>query len=98
MPIGMSAIPVASRTLPGPMPLTTCARSVLSVVTAPVVYALTIPLALLDLFVTGYQRICFPVYGVAVVPRSRYFRFDRSRLPYLNALEKANCAFCSYAN
>lgn len=72
--------------------------SMISVLTAPAIYALTLPLALLDLFVTVYQHLCFRVYGLARVPRRRYIVFDRYRLPYLNLVEKANCAFCSYAN
>jgi hypothetical protein len=32
------------------------------------------------------------------VPRRDYFVFDRPRLPYLNALERAHCAYCTYAN
>lgn len=97
----MSIIPVtAARGRRRPIPLSEYVRgaSLRSVVTAPVIYSLTIPLARLDLFVTVYQRVCFPVYSIVPVPRARYFRFDRHRLPYLNALEKANCAFCSYAN
>lgn len=69
-----------------------------TLVTAPAVYVLTLPLAFLDLCVTVYQWVCFPVYGIAVVPRRRYFAFDRHKLPYLNLLERANCAYCSYAN
>ena len=97
----MSAILIGSRQVPRrPVSLSAYLRgvSLRSVVTAPVIYSLTIPLSLLDLFVTIYQRVCFPVYRIALVPRTRYFRFDRRRLPYLNALEKANCALCSYAN
>lgn len=66
--------------------------------TAPVIYALIVPLALLDAFITVYQRICFPVYGIAQVRRRDYLIFDRRYLAYLNALEKLNCAYCSYAN
>ena len=66
--------------------------------TAPVIYALIVPLALLDLFVTLYQAVCFPVYGIAKVRRGDYLVFDRHHLAYLNALEKLNCAYCSYAN
>ena len=69
-----------------------------TLLTAPVIYTLTLPLALLDLCVTVYQRICFPLYGITRVRRSRYFRFDRQRLPYLNLIEKAHCAYCTYAN
>jgi hypothetical protein len=66
--------------------------------TAPLIYLLIIPFALLDLFVTIYQTVCFPVYGIARVRRRDYLIFDRRYLAYLNALEKLNCAYCSYAN
>ena len=69
-----------------------------SVVTAPVIYSLLLPLALLDVWVSMYQWICFPIYGVDRVRRRRYFPLDRHRLEYLNAIEKANCTFCTYAN
>jgi hypothetical protein len=66
--------------------------------TAPLIYALIVPLVLLDAFVTIYQLACFPVYGIARVRRRDYLIFDRRYLAYLNALEKLNCAYCSYAN
>lgn len=66
--------------------------------TAPIIYSGIVPLMLLDLFVTLYQAICFPVYGIAKVRRGDYLVFDRHHLAYLNALEKLNCAYCSYAN
>jgi hypothetical protein len=70
----------------------------LVILTAPVIYAVIIPLLLLDLFVTIYQAVCFPVYQVPKVRRGDYLVFDRHHLAYLNALEKLNCAYCSYAN
>jgi hypothetical protein len=66
--------------------------------TAPVIYALIIPLLLLDLFVAVYQTVCFPVYGIPRVQRRDYLAFDREQLAYLNVIEKLNCAYCSYAN
>lgn len=66
--------------------------------TAPLIYAMIIPFALLDLFLTLYQRVCFPVYGIAVVRRDEYLVFDRAHLAYLNGIERLNCAYCSYAN
>jgi hypothetical protein len=72
--------------------------SVLSLLTAPVIYSQLLPLALLDVWVTIYQWVCFPNYGIARVPRRDYFVIDRHRLAYLNAIEKVNCTFCSYAN
>lgn len=67
-------------------------------VTAPVIYSLLIPFAVVDLWVSIYQAVCFRVYGIPQVRRGRYMNFDRNGLPYLNALEKLNCAYCSYVN
>ena len=65
---------------------------------APVIYALIVPIALLDLATMAYQAICFPVYGIPKVRRRDYLVFDRHHLAYLNAVEKINCAYCSYAS
>ena len=70
----------------------------LVILTAPLIYAVIVPLLLLDLFVTIYQAVCFPVYQIPKVSRRDYLVFDRHHLAYLNALEKLNCAYCSYAN
>ncbi|MDK3017180.1 hypothetical protein [Pseudodonghicola flavimaris] len=70
----------------------------LVLVTAPVIYALIIPFALLDLFVSVYQAICFPVYGLEKVRRADYIAIDRHHLAYLNGLQKLNCVYCGYCN
>jgi hypothetical protein len=70
----------------------------LSVLTAPVIYALLFPILLLDLSITVYQHICFRAYGLTCVKRSDYFVYDRTHLAYLNLIEKINCAYCSYGN
>jgi len=70
-------------------------RSVLSV---PFIYPVIVPLLLLDVSVTVYQWVCFPLYRIPRVKRSKYFVFDRTHLAYLNLLEKINCAYCSYGN
>jgi hypothetical protein len=70
----------------------------LILLTAPVIWSLIIPLALLDLFMSIYQATCFPVYGIPKVQRSDYIRLDRRHLAYLNWVEKLNCEYCSYAN
>ena len=71
---------------------------VASLLVAPMIYSLTIPLVLLDLWVQLYQAVCFPVYGIAKVDRSRYVLLDRGHLQYLNWIERANCNYCGYAN
>jgi hypothetical protein len=66
--------------------------------TAPIVYSLLVPMALVDAWVTIYQAICFRAWGLSPVSRRPYFVFDRQNLVYLNALERLNCVFCGYAN
>jgi hypothetical protein len=71
---------------------------VAAALTVPLIYSLALPFVVLDVWVLVYQAICFPVYGIARVPRRRFFAIDRHRLPYLNAIEKLHCTYCSYAN
>jgi hypothetical protein len=66
--------------------------------TTPIIYSLLLPFVLLDVWVTLYQWICFPIYRIDTVRRLQFFAVDRHKLPYLNAIEKVNCTFCSYAN
>jgi len=70
----------------------------IKIATAPVIYSLVLPIALLDLWVTVYQAICFRAYGIARVKRSAYVVIDRQHLAYLNGIEKLNCVYCGYAN
>ncbi|MEW5944065.1 MAG: hypothetical protein AB1710_09495 [Pseudomonadota bacterium] len=67
-------------------------------VTVPVIYSMIVPLLVFDFGLTLYQFLCFPAYRVPKVKRGDYFVFDREQLPYLNAIEKLNCAYCTYAN
>ncbi len=71
---------------------------ILRVVTAPVIYSVSVPLIFIDIGMTLYQWICFPVYGIPYVRRKDYFVFDRQYLAYLNAIQKFNCVYCEYAN
>lgn len=70
----------------------------LHILTAPVIYALIVPFAFMDACASIYQAVCFPAWGIAKVKRGDYLIFDRVHLGYLNAIEKLNCAYCSYAN
>lgn len=73
------------------------ASSIRNMLTTPLIYSLAVPLILLDVWVTAFQYVCFPIYGIRLVTRRDYFAIDRHRLPYLNAIEKLHCFFCSYA-
>ncbi len=68
------------------------------ILTSPFIYAVTIPLVLLDIFASAFQAVCFRVYGIRQVKRREYVVFDRHRLAYLNILQKINCTYCAYAN
>lgn len=68
-----------------------------NVISAPVIYSMIVPLALLDLALTVFQTICFPLYRAPAVKRGDYILLDRFHLPYLNSLEKLNCVYCAYA-
>ncbi len=69
-----------------------------NLITGPIIYSMIVPLAILDVFVSFYQAICFPIYGVAKVSRADYMVFDRQQLEYLNFIEKFHCTYCAYAN
>ncbi len=70
----------------------------LTLLTAPLIYAMIIPLAFLDMTITVYQHVCFSVYKVPRVTRRDYIVIDRHRLPYLNIVQKLNCVYCGYGN
>ena len=66
--------------------------------TAPVIWACLLPILFLDLVMTIYQAVCFPIYGIPKVRRRDYIMLDRRHLAYLNWVEKLNCEYCGYAN
>ncbi len=68
------------------------------VLTAPVIWLCIFPALFMDLIVTLYQAVCFPVYGIPKVRRRDYIVLDRHYLAYLNIIQKANCLFCGYFN
>ena len=72
--------------------------NLLNMLTAPLIYSMVVPIAILDVSFSIYQRVCFPIYGIAHVRRSAYVVLDRQDLAYLNAIEKLNCVYCGYAN
>ena len=69
-----------------------------NLITGPIIYAMIIPLVILDLFVSFYQASCFPIYRIAKVRRSDYIVFDRQQLGYLNFIQKFHCTYCAYGS
>ena len=70
----------------------------LNVLSAPIIYAMIFPFLILDLAITIYQMICFPLYRIENVERKKYIIIDRHNLSYLNGIEKINCMYCGYVN
>lgn len=68
------------------------------ILSAPIIYTMGIPIVFFDICLEIYHHLCFPLYGLPLVDRSRYIRVDRHQLDYLSPLEKFNCAYCGYAN
>lgn len=71
---------------------------ILNLLTFPVIWACLIPAFFLDVVVSIYQIICFPIYKIKKVSRSDYIIIDHHLLGYLNLIEKLNCLYCSYFN
>jgi hypothetical protein len=69
-----------------------------NVITAPIIYAMIVPFVLLDIFVTVYQAVCFPLYRIPKVRRADSIVVDRHHLGYLNLIEKLNCMYCGYGD
>ena len=69
-----------------------------NLITGPVIYSMIVPLLIMDLCVTLYQALCFPIYRIAKVRRADYIVLDRHQLEYLNFFEKFHCNYCGYAS
>lgn len=70
----------------------------LNILTAPVIWSCLLPAVFMDLVMTFFQAVCFPIYGIPKVNRKDYIVIDRHYLSYLNGLEKLNCVYCGYFN
>ena len=64
----------------------------------PLIYAMVVPLAILDACLECYQRLVFRLLSIPLVPRRGYIRIDRYRLVYLDPIQRLGCLYCGYAN
>ncbi|MDD3487362.1 MAG: hypothetical protein PHF35_03235 [Candidatus Moranbacteria bacterium] len=67
-------------------------------VSIPFIYAMIIPVVVLDIFLSVYNFIALPLYRIPKVKRKEYIIYDRQFLGYLNVIQKVNCLYCSYVN
>jgi hypothetical protein len=72
--------------------------SLVNIITVPVIWSCLFPALFMDLVVSIFQMICFPIYSIPKVKRGDYIIFDRQYLSYLNLIEKMNCSYCAYFN
>ena len=69
-----------------------------SFIAAPIIWFCVVPALFMDLVISFYQLICFPIYNIPKVKRSDHIVIDHQSLGYLNTIEKFNCIYCSYFN
>ena len=69
-----------------------------NLITGPIIYAMVIPMMMMNMCVSFYQFTCLPIYGIRKVKRSHYIVFDRYQLGYLNFIEKSHCIYCEYGS
>lgn len=72
--------------------------SLLTIMTIPFIWLMMIPALIVDMFVSVYQTICFPIYKIPKVKRKDYLIIDRYNLFYLGRVERINCWYCEYFN
>ena len=70
--------------------------SLRNILTVPLIWGCLPPAFLLDLALSIFQAVCFPVYGIPKVKRRQHIVIDRHALSYLNLIEKINCLYCGY--
>lgn len=60
-----------------------------SIIVAPIIYFMVIPISIFDVSIFIYQHITFRFYGIPLVIRKDYITIDRHHLGYLNLLENS---------
>lgn len=67
-------------------------------VSIPFIWGVLPAVLVMHLAVFIYQAAAFRLYGIERVRLRSYVSFDREKLAYLSAIDKLNCAYCSYVN
>lgn len=83
--------------MPADIPATFTAKWT-TVLAAPLLYVMVVPLVIFDLCLEVYHHLAFPLFGMPIVRRREYIKIDRQLLPYLPVRLKVACLYCGYAN
>jgi hypothetical protein len=81
-----------------PVPVVKLSPKWTTILASPLLYAMIVPLVVVDICLELYHRVAFPILGIPTVPRKHYIKIDRHLLPYLPAIVKLACIYCGYAN
>lgn len=73
-------------------------KNVRHALSLPFIYMMIFPAVILDICLTIYHAVAFPLYKIPKVKRDDYIVYDRRFLDYLNAIQKVHCIYCSYVN
>lgn len=73
-------------------------KNIRHILSLPFIYSIIFPALILDIFITLYQLVAFPLYKIPKVKRNKYIIYDRRFLDYLNVIQKMHCLYCSYVN
>lgn len=73
-------------------------KNIRHILSLPFIYMMVFPAIILDICITVYHWVFFPLYGIPKVNRSEYIVYDRKFLDYLNIIQKVHCLYCSYVN
>lgn len=63
-----------------------------------VIYAMIVPIFILDVSTSIYQKIYFTALGIPKINKKKYVVMERWNLSKLNLLQKINCVYCEYSN
>jgi hypothetical protein len=62
------------------------------------IWSAIVPLIIIDIYATIYQKVYFTIQGIPKIKRSKYLNLDRWNLSKLSIGQKISCIYCSYAN
>lgn len=62
------------------------------------IWGMLIFFMIFDIVLEIYLQICFRIFKLQIVDRSKYIKIDRHKLDYLSVPDKMRCMYCGYAN
>ena len=73
-------------------------RELTQIISIPFIWGMLAFFIVFDIGLEIYHQICFRLYKLPLVDRSKYIKIDRHKLSYLSFLDKIRCVYCGYGN